>query len=398
MNQSFSYDDASNLSIGSAPWTFNANNQLTQSTTSSGSTINQDYYDADGNYIGPSSLPSLETRYSYNNDNRRSGYSISRTNSSTTSNGDTSSTLTTSTKVNYHYDPMGRRIGKSVSTGSTTPITTWYLWEGQNLLAEYNASGQRQKRYAYLPGSYLPEQMADSTGTYTVHSDHLQTPTVLSNSQGTTVWSMQHVAYGQAWINRDPDVDGIAVEFNLRFPWQYYEQETGLNYNYFRDYDPAIGRYIQSDPIGLAGGMNVYGYVENNPLVYFDFYGLAAATCENSDDKEKGIQKCLNSRYGSLYTVASYASPFSALGALGVISGEILSSGANAAKTASYVHAWGGAISGRNAATASRLLRTGVQASAIGAASTISTVVGVGAAGFMAGAYGYCNFECSRED
>jgi RHS repeat-associated protein len=118
--------------------------------------------------------------------------------------------------------------------------------------------------------------MADSTGTYTVHSDHLQTPTVLSNSQGTTVWSMQHVAFGQAWINSYPDADGIAVEFNQRFPGQYYDQETGLNYNYFRDYDPAIGRYIQSDPIGLAGGMNVYGYVGNNPNSAIDPAGLDA--------------------------------------------------------------------------------------------------------------------------
>jgi RHS repeat-associated protein len=161
------------------------------------------------------------------------------------------------------------RIGSS-----STTTQYWYLWEGQNLLAEYNASGQRQKRYAYLPGSYLPEQMADSTGTYTVHSDHLQTPTVLSNSQGTTVWSMQHVAFGQAWINNDPDGDGIAVEFNQRFPGQYYDQETGLNYNYFRDYDPAIGRYIQSDPIGLRGGLNTYAYVGNNPLKYIDPLGL----------------------------------------------------------------------------------------------------------------------------
>jgi RHS repeat-associated protein len=116
--------------------------------------------------------------------------------------------------------------------------------------------------------------MADSTGTYTVHSDHLQTPTVLSNSQGTTVWSMQHVAFGQAWINNDPDADGIAVEFNQRFPGQYYDQETGLNYNYFRDYDPAIGRYVQSDPIGLAGGMNVYGYGHSNPIRHIDPSGL----------------------------------------------------------------------------------------------------------------------------
>jgi RHS repeat-associated protein len=75
-------------------------------------------------------------------------------------------------------------------------------------------------------------------------------------------------------VHNDPDGDGIAVEFNQRFPGQYYDQETGLNYNYFWDYDPAIGRYIQSDPIGLAGGMNTYAYVGGNPVGYVDPFGL----------------------------------------------------------------------------------------------------------------------------
>lgn len=262
-NQSFSYDDASNLSIGSRPWTFNANNQLTQGEVN-GST-QRFQYDADGNYTGAAGISIPAVTHRYDNDNRRIAFSDGKINPTTS--------------ADYRYDPMGRRISKTITTrdgASTTLKQHWYLWEGQSLLAEYDASGQRQKRYAYLPGSYLPEQMADSTGIYTVHSDHLQTPTVLSNSQGTTVWSMQHVAFGQAWINNDPDGDGIAVEFNQRFPGQYYDQETGLNYNYYRDYDPSLGRYIQSDPIGLRGGLNTYAYVGANPVNYIDPYGESA--------------------------------------------------------------------------------------------------------------------------
>jgi len=72
--------------------------------------------------------------------------------------------------------------------------------------------------------------------------------------------------------------------FNLRFPGQYFDSETGLFYNYFRDYDPAVGRYVESDPIGLAGSINTYAYVGGNPLSRFDVYGLSSL----SFDRAKG--------------------------------------------------------------------------------------------------------------
>jgi len=74
--------------------------------------------------------------------------------------------------------------------------------------------------------------------------------------------------------NDDVDGDGVGYTFNLRFAGQYFDQETGLHYNYFRTYDPSTGRYITTDPIGLVGGLNTYSYAENNPLYWADPLGL----------------------------------------------------------------------------------------------------------------------------
>ena len=107
-----------------------------------------------------------------------------------------------------------------------------------------------------------------------VHNDALGTPQALTDETGTVVWTAQYDPFGKATVNEDSDNDGNRVTLNVRFPGQYYDQETGLHYNYFRYYDPKLGRYITSDPIGLDGGLNTYGYALGNPIRYVDPDGL----------------------------------------------------------------------------------------------------------------------------
>ena len=109
-----------------------------------------------------------------------------------------------------------------------------------------------------------------------LHGDRLGTPRVATNEANVVVWRNLPTGepFGMALPEEEPDGDGRATVINLRFPGQYFDRETQLQYNYFRDYDPGTGRYVQSDPIGLAGGINTYGYVEANPVSLADPFGL----------------------------------------------------------------------------------------------------------------------------
>ena len=123
-----------------------------------------------------------------------------------------------------------------------------------------------------------------SAETFFVHADHLGTPQALTDASGAVVWRADYDPFGRATV--DPS---STVEFNVRFPGQYFDAETGLHYNYYRDYDPDTGRYLQPDPIGLKGGVNTYTYADNNPLRFVDPLGLS--TC--APDDEDCIRRCL---------------------------------------------------------------------------------------------------------
>ncbi len=126
-----------------------------------------------------------------------------------------------------------------------------------------NEKGIWQKEYLYFNAQLIA--MIDYSGVgnavtndsagqiYYAHNDHLGTPKLLTNSAAKPVWQASYTPFGLAIINADVDNNGVAVTLNIRFPGQYYDAESGLHYNWFRYYDPTIGRYVTSDPIGLAG-------------------------------------------------------------------------------------------------------------------------------------------------
>jgi RHS repeat-associated protein len=153
----------------------------------------------------------------------------------------------------FAYDEAGHLIGEYDATGATIQET---IWLGD------------------IPVAVLKPSGGGGVTTYYIWSDQLNTPRLITDVANNARWE---------WANNDPFGNNAANEnpaglgaftYNLRFPGQYYDAETGNHYNYFRDYDPRIGRYTQSDPIGLFGGSNSFAYVSAAPLTFEDTFGL----------------------------------------------------------------------------------------------------------------------------
>jgi RHS repeat-associated protein len=164
-------------------------------------------------------------------------------------------------------------VGKA---GGSTSLQFVYDESG-HLIGEYDESdlsGTPVEETVYLGDT--PVAVLKNNGVYYIQTDQLGAPRAVADTTNKVVWRWDSDPFGAAPANEDPDGDGVTFAYNLRFPGQYYDAETGLHYNYLRDYDPSIGRYIQSDPIGLAGGINTYTYVNGNPLSKIDPLGLDA--------------------------------------------------------------------------------------------------------------------------
>ncbi|MBY6189643.1 RHS domain-containing protein [Microbulbifer agarilyticus] len=166
----------------------------------------------------------------------------------------------------YRYNPYGQRIRKQSDS------TTYFLYNEEGMAAEYDTGGNLIKEYHFKPGMpWMTEplfQRVASGEIYYYQNDHLGTPQRMVDKSGAVVWEARYEAFGKA------DVVVEIVANDLRFPGQYFDAESGLHQNLFRDYDPLAGRYIQSDPIGIWGGLNNYRYANASPTFFVDPLGL----------------------------------------------------------------------------------------------------------------------------
>ena len=210
----------------------------------------------------------------------------------------------------YIYDPLGQRVAKLGQNGERCGAdddydrdqergrkaghdceryddhfgdATYFAYDtAGHLLGEYDSHHNRSIEYVWLGG--VPMAIVSKTGhgqatVSLIHTDHLGTPRQVSDSSsGALVWEWFGEPFGTTPPDEDPSHTGRRFTLNLRFPGQYFDKESGLFHNGARDYNPKLGRYIESDPIGLGGGINTYAYVTGNPMSYIDPTGLWSIT------------------------------------------------------------------------------------------------------------------------
>ncbi len=177
--------------------------------------------------------------------------------------------------ASYAYDARALRTRKTTAQGT---LIYHHDLQGR-LLLETTGTGVALR--AYVHDDTAPLAQIDRAGTAEralyLHIDHLATPRLATDATQTVRWRHEGEAFGSTPPLEDPDGDGVMTVVNLRFPGQYYDAETGLHYNWNRYYDPRVGRYVTSDPIGLAGGLNSFSYAYNNSLRFADPSGLDVA-------------------------------------------------------------------------------------------------------------------------
>ncbi|HEU5381324.1 MAG TPA: RHS repeat-associated core domain-containing protein [Ktedonobacteraceae bacterium] len=289
-NETLSYDAAGNItsitdnldSTRNQTFIYDKDNRLIQATGKYG-TISYTY-DADGNWASQTG-GSTTTTYAYpTTSNQLASVNMGSTtgNVTSTANGDiitdndgaqyTYNAANRNNKIKtkggvgatYQYNALSERVLKEVDN----TITSYQYDEQGHVIAESNGrTGAVIREYIYL-GDMPLAQIESSGAIEYIQTDQSGTPQTMTDNTGKVVWDRIQLPFGETY-----SIAGTATT-NLRAPGQYFDSESGLNYNLFRTYNPTLGRYTQADPIGLAGGINPYAYVLGNPVKSVDSFGL----------------------------------------------------------------------------------------------------------------------------
>lgn len=272
-------------------------------------------YDASGR---PLSIPQGQRTLSYDAAGRISQVQIASPNAQSPA----KAPLT----ARYAYNENGARISKTVDQH-----TTHFLYDGPNLAAEMDAQGNITAQYVWmghiplakltyaapvaprseqvgwfkrnaakaaivlgLSQALVPQSIQAAIDTQAhigyIHSDHRGAPQLVTDQNAQAIWQADTAAYGQTKIlnagliaNRVSAASAASKGYaiyvlQLRLPGQYEDSETGWHYNIQRTYDPATGRYLESDPLGLRAGINTYGYANGDPVRFVDPWGLDAVS------------------------------------------------------------------------------------------------------------------------
>ncbi|EPG2138134.1 RHS repeat-associated core domain-containing protein, partial [Providencia stuartii] len=262
-------------------------------------------------------------------------------------------------RAEYRYDILGRRIEKRLWKASAIANTITYPtrepdevqtfgWVGMVLTHEHSSTKPHTTVYhAYNDHSYTSLARIECTDTpanprcaiYYTHSGLNGLPEALTNSDGHLVWQGQYGVWGNLQRQARPTGE-FNSEQNLRFQGQYFDKETGLHYNTFRYYAPDLGRFTQQDPIGLAGGLNLYQYAPN-PLTWIDPWGLSACGV-----KARAYEQKVQDLYGGKLSQSSreYTAIVDGKSVNGIADHVVNLNGKVTAIEAKYVDSWAKSI------------------------------------------------------
>lgn len=268
---------------------------LARLTSYTSPTVGQTYgYDPDGNRTSLATGAGTDLYGIAATSNRLA----SRTSPATSYIYDPAGNLTASGTLSYSYDPLGRMtaslngaarsartlyttngLGQRLLKAGPAGTTTFLYGSGSQLMGEYTGASSQETIYLYG----MPVGVSNNGTLLRIYADQLGAPRVITDATGAQLWKWDGDPFGNV-------APTGTLTFSQRFPGQYADSETGLYFNHARYYDPKTGRYTQSDPIGLRGGLNAFGYASAGPIGRMDPLGLALIFVGGLFDETKGKQ------------------------------------------------------------------------------------------------------------